>query len=399
MQYQEIRSEYRALVIEDPEVKDVERWKRVEDKLVLYLSSSKEDRIGTPKALYLLARLYEQKAKILRDTTDQERAIQNFTTLVDTFPQDDLADDALLALARISHRNEKLVQAKSYLEKIISDYGASDSIQHAQTHYTEVEQAILIRNTKHQSNIEQTTPQKLSNEPVLIASLEERMPLVVVDAGHGGSEDGAIGPGGIKEKDITLAIAFILRDLLKETGMVRVHMTRTGDETLKLSDRTSIANEVKGDLFVSIHANASEYKTSKGVETYYLDNTDDKSSLRLAERENFTPQGPQNTSLSFIVSDFIQGIKMDDSISLAHLIQDNLVERVRKENPHIKNLGVKKAPFYVLVGAHMPCVLTEVSFIDHPQEGRLLGTLAYQKLVAQGIFDGVMAFLKKKSKL
>lgn len=395
--YQLVRAEYRGLVIEDPEVKDLDRWERVREKLNTFLRTNSDDKDYTPRALYLLSRLHEQKSKILSDKQELDLAARNFKNIVEDYSNDDLVDDALLGLARISQRSGDLNSAKVYLQRILSDYGSSDSAQHAQRHFSEIEEQLLLSNV-NKDNGDFKNSQILSNQPVLIGSLENSMPLVMIDAGHGGSEDGAIGPGGIKEKEIALSISFILKDLLRETGRVRVSLTRADDDTLTLADRTKMANEQKADLFVSIHANASEYKTSKGVETYYLDNTDDKSSLRLAQRENFTLQGPQDNSLAFIVSDFIQGVKMDDSISLAHLIQDNLVDRLKKENPQIKNLGVKKAPFYVLVGAHMPCILTEVSFIDHPTEGRMLGTLSYQRAVAQGVFDGIVSFLKKKSK-
>jgi N-acetylmuramoyl-L-alanine amidase len=175
-------------------------------------------------------------------------------------------------------------------------------------------------------------------------------------------------------------------------------MTRTGDEVVSLADRTRIANEAKAELFISIHANASEYKTSKGVETYYLDNTDDKSSLKLAERENFTAVG-ETKGVGFIVSDFIQAVKIDDSISLAHLIHDNLYGGLSKSFDGVKDLRVKKAPFFVLVGAHMPCVLVEVSFIDHPVEGRRMADPRYQAVVADGIYSGVKAYLKKKERI
>jgi len=207
-----------------------------------------------------------------------------------------------------------------------------------------------------------------------------------------------LGPDGIQEKNVTLAVSRMVRDRLRETGRVRVQLTRTGDETLKLSDRTNQANEIKADIFVSIHANASEYKSSRGVETYYLDNTNDKSSLRLAERENLVTGGESRSALSFIISDFIQSVKMDDSISLAHLTQDSIVASLKKKYPKIKDLGVKRAPFYVLVGAHMPCILTEISFIDHPEEGVLLSTTKYQQLVADGIFQGIVSFLEKKGR-
>lgn len=391
--YRDIRSEYRTLIIEDSGLRDVDRWMRVENKLKHFIDTYGDDRIYLPRAMYLLGRLYEQKSQIGINTVAEDAAIIVFNRIVEDFSGDDLADDSLLAIARIRDKQKKYFEAKESLNKIISDYGSSDSMSHAQKLYSEIEAKEYTSKKAAEPSPESNV---LTNQPSLIGSLEERSPLVLIDPGHGGSEDGAIGPAGIKEKDITLAISFLVRDMLRETGKVRVQLTRVEDETIKLADRTSKANEIKADLFVSIHANASEYKASRGVETYYLDNTDDKSSLRLAERENFVAQGSGSSSLSFIVSDFIQGIKMDDSISLAHFVQDSLIQNLKIENPQVKNLGVKRAPFYVLVGAHMPCILTEVSFIDHHEEGRLLSSPKYQRLIAKGVFEGIVIFLKKK---
>ena len=391
--YQDIRSDYRGLIIEDPNGKDPDRWKRVEQRLSQFLKTSVTTKTF-PGALYLLGRLYEQRAKFLNDQQDIVDSLMNFNRVVNEYSDSDLVDDSLLGIARLKQQVKDPSEARQALNTIISNYPESDSVVHAKNQLSQLE--LLEKKSPDTSSIQEKD--RISNEPRVLGNLEESKPLILIDAGHGGAEDGAIGPGDIREKDITLKLAFMVRDLLLQGNRVRVQLTRVEDETVKLSDRTKKANDVKADLFVSIHANASDYKSSRGVETYYLDNTDDKSSLRLAERENFSPSGSLNDSLSFIVSDFIQGIKMDDSITLAHSVQDALVGKLKIDYAHVKNLGVKRAPFYVLVGAHMPCILTEVSFIDHPEEGRLLATQKYQELISNGIFEGIVSFLKKKAK-
>jgi N-acetylmuramoyl-L-alanine amidase len=224
----------------------------------------------------------------------------------------------------------------------------------------------------------------------------KKIPLIVIDPGHGGEEEGAHGVRGVLEKNVVLDISKKMDTLLRNELGVRTFLTRTTDVDIPLEERTKIANDMNADLFISIHANASLTKRASGIETYYLDNTDDRSSLKLAKRENTTKRGGGLDDLSFIISDLIQNAKLDESISLAHHIQNSLYTVLSREYEGVKDLGVKKAPFYVLVGAHMPCVLVEVSFIDHPKEGQLLTTSRYQKVIAWALVDGVRSFLESR---
>lgn len=227
-------------------------------------------------------------------------------------------------------------------------------------------------------------------------SKSKKIPLIVIDPGHGGVEEGAKGVNGILEKDVVLEISKKMDTLLRNELGVNTLLTRKSDLDIPLEQRTKMANDNGADLFISVHANASLTKQAQGIETYYLDNTDDKSSLKLAKRENTTQTGGGLDDLSFIISDLIQNAKLDESISLAHHIQNALHSHLSREYEGVKNLGVKKAPFYVLVGAHMPCVLVEVSFIDHPKEGKLLTSSRYQKVIAWALVDGVRSFLESR---
>lgn len=218
-------------------------------------------------------------------------------------------------------------------------------------------------------------------------------PVIVIDPGHGGVEEGAKGVTGALEKDVVLNISLELEKLLKAKSKITPVLTRKTDLDISLAERTKIANSNKADLFISIHANASVTKKLSGAEIYYLDNTDDHASLKLAARENASFAKGNQSDLDFILSDLIQTGKLDESISLAHYLQNSLVQTVRKAYPELKDLGVKKAPFYVLVGAHMPCVLVEVSFIDHKKEGKLLADPKYQKLIAAALYEGVIKFI------
>jgi N-acetylmuramoyl-L-alanine amidase len=221
---------------------------------------------------------------------------------------------------------------------------------------------------------------------------------VMIDPGHGGHDPGAIGYDGLQEKTIVLAVSKRLGKKLASRLPVDVLYTRTRDVFIPLPDRTARANSAKADLFISIHANSSPNPASHGIETYYLNNTNDRATLRLAGIENGIRQrnGLQQhgTDLSLILSDLIQTGKEEESILLAGVLQRSLVRHARQEYAEARDLGVKKGPFYVLVGAHMPCVLVELAFLSHGAEGRKLRSPTYQETLAEGLFQGIGHFLR-----
>lgn len=214
---------------------------------------------------------------------------------------------------------------------------------------------------------------------------------IVLDPGHGGKDPGAVGSGGIAEKDIVLSIAKKLAAKLRKEMGVQVVLTRSDDRFVALEDRTATANAEDADLFISLHMNASPNGEARGVETYYLDNTTDEAAIRLAARENSTSR--KNVSdLQFILSDMMQNMKLEDSISLAHRLQGSLVGGMSKVMGDVKDLGVKKALFYVLVGARMPSVLVEMFFITNRSEGRAMSQGSYQDAMVEALFDGIQKY-------
>jgi N-acetylmuramoyl-L-alanine amidase len=221
---------------------------------------------------------------------------------------------------------------------------------------------------------------------------------IMLDPGHGGADPGAEGINGLEEKTVVLAISQRLAKKLQERLAVDVLFTRTTDVFIPLEGRTARANTAKADLFISIHANASTNPELQGIETYYLNNTDDRATIRLAKLENGIREKlrlqQRGSELAFILSDLIQTGKEDASIALAEALQQSLVSRARTHYAQVRNLGVKKGPFYVLVGAHMPCVLVETAFLTHPREGKYLGAAAYQEALAEGLFRGIAQFLR-----
>ena len=216
---------------------------------------------------------------------------------------------------------------------------------------------------------------------------------VVLDPGHGGTDFGAISSLGGVEKEITLDIAKRVRGLLLKRDGLSVRMTRDSDRFVPLARRTTFANNQNGDVFVSLHVNASAGHSADGLEVYYLDNTNDEASRKLAERENGIDAGGGLDDISCMLSDLIQSGKLEDSILLSRAVEKSIRSMVLLKAPGLRSLGVKKAPFFVLVGAHMPCSLVEMFFVDNPVEGRKLRDPSFRELMASGIADGIVSFL------
>jgi N-acetylmuramoyl-L-alanine amidase len=199
---------------------------------------------------------------------------------------------------------------------------------------------------------------------------------VVIDAGHGAHDPGAVGMGKLKEKDITLDLALRLRDILRRDGL-EVVLTRDRDVYLGLAERTAIANRSHGDLFLSLHANSSRKSNLRGVETYFLNLASSQRAMETAALENSMAVAKMS-DLEDIVQEIFNS-KMDESSRFAGIIQDSMVENLRRSYRDVKDLGVKQAPFYVLIGAQMPSILAEVSFINHPVEGKRLASPVYRQ--------------------
>jgi N-acetylmuramoyl-L-alanine amidase len=207
---------------------------------------------------------------------------------------------------------------------------------------------------------------------------------IVVDAGHGGKDPGAVGKSGTLEKDVTLQMAKALsKELTKQIGC-EVILTRSGDVYLPLEERTAIANKVGADLFISLHANANKNRKAFGIETYYLNFSKNDKAAAVAARENGTSI-KQVSDLEMILFDLMANAKINESSHLATVIQEGLVKGVSKKYSQVRDLGVRQGPFYVLLGATMPSVLVETAFISHPREEKRLKSSAYQKTAAKAI--------------
>jgi N-acetylmuramoyl-L-alanine amidase len=218
-----------------------------------------------------------------------------------------------------------------------------------------------------------------------------RVERVVIDPGHGGNDPGAIGPGGLKEKDVTLDIAHRVAPILaRELGIVTM-ITRDDDRYVPLEERAARANAFHADLFVSVHCNASESPGSRGIQSYVLDANRDDGAARVAARENATPANA-GSQLGSVVSDLRLGHLSGDSNRLANLLQKTTLASLSERYADTPNGGVKSAGFYVLLGAEMPSVLFEVSFISNPVEETRLQTADYRQKIADGIANAVRAY-------
>lgn len=233
----------------------------------------------------------------------------------------------------------------------------------------------------------------------LTRTLGLKISRIVIDAGHGGHDTGTIGPHGLLEKDLCLDVALRLGRLIEEKlPGADVIYTRKDDTFVPLEDRTAIANQAKADLFISIHANASHDHAARGVETYYLNFATSEESMDVATRENALSQESMH-DLQDLIKKIARNDKIEESKEFAGDIQDALSQRMQVVSRSEKNRGVKKAPFIVLIGANMPSVLSEISFVSNPSDEKLLRKGDQRQRIADGLFRGISTYLESLNSL
>jgi N-acetylmuramoyl-L-alanine amidase len=243
-----------------------------------------------------------------------------------------------------------------------------------------------------------TTPAKALKPPTVNGrgkfSLSRQLGLgvarIVIDPGHGGYDPGAM-TDGVSEADVVLDIATRLERLLLQQPGVEVVLTRRTNVFVPLEERTAMANRAGADLFLSIHANASEDDRARGIETYFLNFAPNPAAEAVAARENAASARTMR-QLPDIVKAIALNNKIDESRDFASLIQSAMMERLKRGNRTVKDLGVKQAPFVVLIGATMPSILAEISFLTNSQEAELLATIAYRQQIAEALFNGIMRY-------
>ena len=359
-------------------------------------------------AYYYAGKIHQELYESSREQRSLDRAIRNLRLLVGKYPNGAYAAEGRYRLAMALDGKGDRGDARQQYAIVAAKYSRSDWGRRARERVAALDAAAeQERQQRPQPAIaaaarpvqEPEVPKAVSlldkpRDPAPVKPAKPAAPSalrkIVIDPGHGGKDPGAIGVDGIAEKDIVLGVARKLADKLKALG-IDVVLTRKDDRFIPLEERTAIANAESADLFISLHVNASPNPEARGVETYYLDNTTDEAALRMAARENGIARD-KISDLQFILSDMVQNLKLEDSITLAHRLQGSVVTQVGGRYGEARDLGVKKAQFYVLVGARMPSVLVEMFFVTNRLEARALATDEYQQALAEALFDGIKKY-------
>ena len=258
---------------------------------------------------------------------------------------------------------------------------------------TPSDRSVSDRSVSDRDDVKEVLPAKpgAMNDRSLVRTLGLKLGRVVIDAGHGGNDVGTHGPSGYLEKDLSLDVAKRLAALIRENMGSDVVMTRSDDVYVGLEERTRIANEHKADLFLSIHANSSPFRSAAGVETFVLNFTTNKSVLDLATRENAGSEMSIHD-----LQDLLQKIalrdKVDESRELAGRLQTSLAKLSNNANDAARNRGVKKAPFVVLIGANMPSVLAEIGFLTNATDEALLRKPEHRQKIADALYQGIASY-------
>ena len=231
-----------------------------------------------------------------------------------------------------------------------------------------------------------------SGDRSLIRALGLKIGKIVIDPGHGGHDTGTIGPHGLEEKDLVLEVSRRLGKLLETRLGAEVVYTRKDDTFIPLETRTAVANQARADLFVSIHANSSHDAAARGVETYYLNFTSSPEALEVAARENAVSE-KSIYELQDLVKKIALKEKIEESREFAWDVQQSLHSGLAVKTPAIRNRGVKKAPFIVLIGANMPSILAEISFVSNPTDEHRLATGEYRQRIAESLYRGIAKYV------
>jgi N-acetylmuramoyl-L-alanine amidase len=226
----------------------------------------------------------------------------------------------------------------------------------------------------------------------LIRALGLKIGRIVIDPGHGGHDTGTIGSNGLLEKDLVLDVSRRLAKLLDNRMGADVVLTRSDDTFVPLETRTALANQQQADLFISVHANSSRDEDARGVETYYLNFTSSPEALEVAARENAVSQKSIH-ELQDLVKKIALKEKIEESREFAANVQQALHSNLANRNSNIRNRGVKKAPFIVLIGANMPSILAEISFVSNPADERKLRTADYRQKIADSLYKGIAKYV------
>jgi N-acetylmuramoyl-L-alanine amidase len=367
------------------------------------------------KAVYTMARLYEGLNGVSKNTKDLDKALHFYKKVSHDYSPGTLTDDALFESAEIYRDKRDFSSAAGILKTILEKYPNGDQAYKARQQYKNLASFVIHKKRKpepvtiKQVKLASSSKKRPDKRKILgkgkrdylyVPSSERAgrsTPLIVVDAGHGGKDQGAKSAKGVHEKDVNLTISRHVKAILVNRFKYRVIMTRQNDTFIPLKKRSEIANNRNADLFVSIHANAAKRKSAHGVETYFLGFSNNDRALATAARENGElVHSVKDDKVQEILASLITTTKINDSSRLAGTVQENLFRSSRKKFRGLKNLGVKEGPFYVLHGADMPSILVEVGFLTNPKEAHMLTKPNYLYRLASSIAEGIHKYLLDK---
>ena len=431
--YEGARRAYYALKADPRRRQFRHQWLAVVDRFEA-VAKVHPDAEKAPDALYTSAELLSDLSHLSMLPEDLQRAVADYRRVLEKHPRHRLADDAALMLARLhAQRLDQPEQAEQILAQAERQLPRGDCSREIQALRGRLQASLASAPApapapapaarRDQAPPPAATPAPKAPEKVaskaptasqaaqalkkldagrdkditIAEQLGLKVRRVVIDAGHGGHDSGAIGPKGVQEKEVALAIAQKLGHVLESQGLEVIH-TRSTDTFLSLEKRAVLANEARGDLFISIHCNSAGSSALRGVETYSLNIASDRYSIRLAARENSSSE-KGISDLQFILADLATKANTEESSHLAQRVQKSLVGELSGKYSGVEDLGTKQALFYVLLGAKMPAILVETAFVSNPDEEKRLSSPAYQADVAGAIATGVGDYLGNRRRL
>lgn len=362
------------------------------------------------KALFSVARLSQEKHQIAQEASDLAKALKIYNYFLRTYPKDSMADDVLYRIAKLRFEKEDdKIKAKRALETLLERYPNGDMAERALIYLERMRDSQAVITVQ---DIKEEEPKPKVKKPVISVSSPPKPALkmekgkrdkvlirtIVIDPGHGGDDVGAKGRGGTKESVVDLQVARKVAFRLRKQLGIETYLTRTNNKMVSLDERNVFANQKEADLFISIHANGSSIREASGVQTFYLNNASDEAASRLAAQEN-KHSGKKMALSDKILTTMLQNANTEESRDLARSVQSSLVDRLRKDYTQVKNLKVGTALFYVLVGTKCPSILVEISFITNPKEEAHLKDSAYQWAIADGLSQGIKKYIEKRQKI
>jgi N-acetylmuramoyl-L-alanine amidase len=298
---------------------------------------------------------------------------------------------SLASTRHASTKDAKGRGATPAVTKVVVDADEDDEAPPAPSHGKGKSSSRLASSRTNELDMREAKP-TASGDRSLIRALGLKIGKIVIDPGHGGHDTGTIGPDGLREKDLVLEVGRRLGKLLQTRLGAEVVYTRKNDTFIPLETRTAIANQERADLFISIHANSSHDSDARGVETYYLNFTSSPEALEVAARENAVSE-KSIYELQDLVKKIAMKEKIEESREFAGDVQESLHSGLAARSPAIRDRGVKKAPFIVLIGANMPSILAEISFVSNPTDEHRLATSEYRQRIAESLYRGIAKYV------